>query len=337
MFISLLGIFHGVLKIAPGVFEYTTIYLIWPLVFIFLISINFNFVIERYFEVIFPWIYLFIAFSIISLLPIFSFGDIFSTYNEILGTRVNFNSVYPEFSTPVMGWFIFAVPFFFFKFILKLLWDKPSPFDIFFVFLSLVVLLLSGRRGMWFSTSLSLFLFLLFLFLQGYNKLFKVIFLLIPVIIFGFIILNNLNFEFDALFNSLKIDLDASSDITRINQIKALYNGWLDSPIFGQGIGAITEDRHTGFWTQPWAFELQYNLLLFQVGILGGFVYFSATIFIIFSLLKRSLKTRDITLFSFIAGFTSLLLANSTNPYLNKFDYLLILFFSVHILNRING
>jgi hypothetical protein len=337
MFVSFFGILHGILKTAPGTIEYVTIFLIWPFVFVFLISVNPNFVLQHYFDKIFPFVYLVIAFSILSYLPLISFGDIFNYYNVILGTRINFISTYPEFSSPLMGWFIFAVPFFFFSFILKWVWTKPRLLDLFFAFLSLLILLISGRRGMWFSTSLSLFLFILIIVIHQKDVIKKLIFVALPIFVFSFFILNKLNFEFDDLVNSLKIDLDTSSDLTRITQIKALYNGWIESPIIGQGIGAITLDRRHGYWFQPWAYELQYNLLIFQVGIFGFFVYVLSTIYIIYSLLLHSLKRRDVTLFSFTAGFSSLILANSTNPYLNKFDYILILFFAVHMLNRING
>ena len=55
----------------------------------------------------------------------------------------------------------------------------------------------------------------------------------------------------------------------RIEQIGRLWAAFVDSPVFGHGIGAVipgysrSEDR-------PWSFEMQYHLILFQVGVVGA-------------------------------------------------------------------
>jgi hypothetical protein len=63
-------------------------------------------------------------------------------------------------------------------------------------------------------------------------------------------------------------DVAGASDIERILQIKALYNWFLDAPIFGHGLGAYTR-QNIRSELLPYSYEVQLLALLGQIGIVG--------------------------------------------------------------------
>ena len=200
--------------------------------------------------------------------------------------------------------------------------------------MSALVLLLSGRRGMWLSVCLSILISSGLLMINNRAITKKILLTSSLVLILGILFIQQLGFDIGLVIESLNIDPKSSSDNTRVVQINSLLEGWKNSPLFGEGIGSVTIDRRNGFWLQPWAYEMQYNLLLFQVGLIGFLIYFLSTFYLILKSLKIALFRQDIVLFSMITGFISLLLANATNPYMNKFDYLWVLFLFIHVLNQ---
>ena len=85
----------------------------------------------------------------------------------------------------------------------------------------------------------------------------------------------------------------------------------------------------------PWAYELTYLALLYHTGIVG-FVAYSAGLFWTF------LKSRQIArtgwpqapyLVATLVGTASFVLANATNPYLEKYDSIWVLFLPIAFIN----
>jgi O-antigen ligase len=157
----------------------------------------------------------------------------------------------------------------------------------------------------------------------------------------GFIFHSELNenqylgFYIDQISSILDFS-DNQSNIERKLQFDALFDGIKQSPIYGQGAGAAASYIRSE--SQPWAYELSYIALAFQYGIVGLFVYAAGPIFLIFSLAKYTrIHGRNTFEFSLLAGFISFLIANGTNPYLAKFDYMWVIFIPVatyHAMRR---
>jgi O-antigen ligase len=119
----------------------------------------------------------------------------------------------------------------------------------------------------------------------------------------------------------------------RRDQFWALIDGWRQHPILGAGLGATVSLRRSV--DQPWAYELVYVDLLFQTGVVGFLVYTAGIGWIYWQCVKATRRTPDLIprLLPVLAGTTGFLIANATDPYLAKFDYLWVLFLPIAYLN----
>jgi hypothetical protein len=106
-------------------------------------------------------------------------------------------------------------------------------------------------------------------------------------------------------------------DNVRLNQAQQLIDGWMQSPFFGNGLGA-TLDGYDRSSTKPWNFELQYHVLLFQTGIVGVTLALVAAFLVAHLTLRVLRDRRDLAPVLLVAGAAALamLIANATNPYL---------------------
>lgn len=143
-----------------------------------------------------------------------------------------------------------------------------------------------------------------------------------------------------SVVSSVTNSFNASSDVSaqiRSTEIQALLTGFNSHPIFGAGLGAVAPDfirdpQH------PWAYELSYLALLFNVGIVGVALYGIGVAWAS----RRALQLRrDPVLGAYVApvmvGFATFLIGDITNPYLAKFDSLWVLFFPLALLNVAAG
>jgi hypothetical protein len=125
-----------------------------------------------------------------------------------------------------------------------------------------------------------------------------------------------------------------ASAIPRRDQLFALLRGWADAPLLGAGHGAsapgVVRARE-----MPWAYELSYVALLFQTGLLGFVAYASAVGWLMWMLVKVIRVGDELSLLALpvTVGMVCFLIANATNPYLAKFDYLWILFVPIGVVN----
>lgn len=127
-------------------------------------------------------------------------------------------------------------------------------------------------------------------------------------------------------------DIDSGGNI-RLMQAKDLILTWLERPIFGWGASANA--LHVIRSETEGAYELTYLALLMQKGIIG-FSIFWLQIFWIYRegihIIKKRQPYKNYMM-PILVGFTIILLANGTNPYIGSFDRLLILFLPLMILN----
>ena len=244
------------------------------------------------------------------------------------------------FTLPNTSSLIFLIPF---LTALILLSNKLEIKNFILVVIMLVLILLTGRRAFFLSYGFSLvFLVFIALYLRKdlqtniFRKLYGVIFFfaisLIAFVSFSGIDLQVYIEKFYSIFDFSSND----SNLERVYQFRALYEGISNVPLFGSGAGAAAEYSRSS--EQPWAYELSYVAFMFHYGVLGFMIYLFGIIYIFVSLLKISkdkLVSRDVKVFivSFLAGFVAFLVANSTNPYLGKFDYMWVIFRPVMIIN----
>lgn len=119
----------------------------------------------------------------------------------------------------------------------------------------------------------------------------------------------------------------------RGEQGEALLSEWAERPVLGHGLGAAASVVRS--FDQPWAYELSYAALLFQTGLLGMAIYGAAVLWVFWAGIRivRTLPASATVLLPLLAGLAGFLIANGTNPYLAKFDYLWVIFLPVAAIN----
>jgi O-antigen ligase len=145
--------------------------------------------------------------------------------------------------------------------------------------------------------------------------------------------LSNLWDRFAAGFD-LGTQATEDNETARHEQLFALWYGWLEHPILGWGHGAGTHYSIRSD-TMPWAYELSYLALLFQTGIVGFTAYFAGVLWIFREGIKIIREGGQLGRFMLpmLAGFSGLLIANATNPYLLKFDGMWMFFLPLAVIN----
>jgi hypothetical protein len=120
----------------------------------------------------------------------------------------------------------------------------------------------------------------------------------------------------------------------RRDQFYALLAGWMDNPLLGVGhgvpvYGSIRSEL------QPWSYELKYVALLYQTGLLG-FTAYAAGVFWIYWMGVRVIRAGGFLsaiMVACLTGMSSILIAGATNPYLDNFDGMWVLFFPLAVIN----
>jgi hypothetical protein len=204
----------------------------------------------------------------------------------------------------------------------------------------LSIMFLSGRRGFFLAAILGLILTYLFTYKPSKNINFKFkinakafVFVLITAILLVFFlkIFYGAEFYLDQI-NSIFDFVSNESNIIRVNQFDSMMTEFVHSPLFGSGAGAAAKYQRS--IEQPWAYELAYVAFLFQYGIVGFIIYATGIVILIHHLVRKIKEVgRNSFEYFYLAGFISFMIANATNPYLAKFDYMWVLFIPVAIMN----
>lgn len=86
---------------------------------------------------------------------------------------------------------------------------------------------------------------------------------------------------------------------------------------------------------QPWAYELFYVALLYQTGMLCFIIYMFAIMWIFWYSLRiiKSDVYMGLYLIPILVGVICFLIANATNLYLAKYDYMWIIFLPIDFIN----
>ncbi|MGJ8561824.1 MAG: hypothetical protein ACSHX3_16490 [Litorimonas sp.] len=347
LFTSLLSALNGIILSAPGVVNVLTVFVVWPLLYIFLMGIVRN--IEFYETILRCVVMGSIIAAATGILLVVSafFGGLtfFGPFFSELGAITGLYDGYIEYSLPNIGTIIYAIPFF-----LAMLLIRNSGHHniarqstiLFALLLCILSGLLSGRRALLLIIIISpMIVFILarlsniklsglrFALLSAVSATLTLV-VAIPVF--------NLDIEvifemFSQGFRISSIDSSSAPGL-RALQFSALIESWLERPLFGHGIGASSRYLVRSD-TQPWAYELSYVALLFQTGVFGVLMYSGGVtwLFLRGILVMRQNSRMSQLLLPTLSGLACFLIANATNPYLGKFDFLWVLFLPVGIVN----
>ncbi|AWB90142.1 hypothetical protein C2138_11835 [Salinibacterium hongtaonis] len=127
-----------------------------------------------------------------------------------------------------------------------------------------------------------------------------------------------------------------SPDSPRGESVFLLLDEWRHAPVFGNGLGA----EIAGFLRdadRPWAFEVQYFLVLNAVGIFGALCLAGITIWVLLASFRafRRFPDRNSLVLAALTGTGALLIANATNPYLHTLGNFWMFFFLVATVNAL--
>lgn len=262
--------------------------------------------------------------------------------------EIGFYSGFMEYYLRSMVSLFFLIPF---LFAALLTWPKQSRMPVgrlwlwFALFLDVASAFLSGRRGLWLIVILApLFalVFRMFLTREQRSANSKVV---VRVLLAGVLTIVGL---FTYLQFVVGLDIQAMAEwfalgfyhevdesaFVRREQFLVLLQEWSRSPLFGMGHGATA----LGFQrseTVPWAYELSYVALLFHTGIVGVLIYSAGVAWIVWMGVKimRSGDRMGLYILPVLAGMSCFLIGNATNPYLEKFDFVWVIFLPIGLIN----
>ena len=343
LFFMLYGLFHD----APGAFSVGTVYVLWPLLFMFFMGVlNTPSDFIGFMKIIILGVIVSAMMGILLVSEGLGFIDIsISSFLEFQGSGVGISEGTLEYNLFNMTTVIFGFPF-----LLALIY-LPKNLTIVNKFwnylallalmLALITLLISGRRAFWvISLASPLILFAIFRISGLANpfklkQLFFVIVLMSSIFLLGSVVFK-LSFEGVIYYVLAGFDFGDSSNLSayvRAEQFYALIHGWMDNPLIGSGHGAAALGSVRS--EEAWAYELSYLALLFQIGLIGSLIYLSALLWTFIKSIRvvRTNPKSAAMILPLLVGLTCLLIANATNPYLAKFDYLWTIFLPVGILN----
>lgn len=196
------------------------------------------------------------------------------------------------------------------------------------IWVSGISMILSGRRILWLVLGLAL-LYYFFCSSKDKMKLLRNMLLIIVGILSIYLILRqscifDINSIINRFISAFVEDENSGGESVRFNQIRDLTTAFLKRPVFGAGTDAELI-QYRGKKSNAWSFEMSYNMILFNGGIIGFAMYFCS----LFNLGKYiyQLKTINKIIYRGIfAAFLFCIIANGTNPYFSSsFDFLIML------------
>lgn len=349
---SIFFVFLGAVQGTPGYLNVATAYAAWPLLFTWMIGFVRNIsILDAFSKLIITGIFLnSVIFIIFIANTFFAFFDPNNIFFSAFDLRGGISDEGYEFNFLGMGLYIYGLSYVgtkLYAFQESNITAKniSNKYYLIIFIICFGILLISGRRGFILAALFAVPICILICHLSEVRKIntqtLKSLFLKIPIflifigLILSFILDYNLfsigsyflsGFEFNDIYNS--------SSSRRKEQFIAMISSWQENPFFGKGHGAFAVGAK-GSGGQPWAYELQYVAILFQTGIVGFLIYFGSIIWLVYKAVLISKNNSEIGKLAIPAtvALLSFLVANATNPYLLKFDYLWTLFFLAAIVN----
>lgn len=350
LFYSCMGlayVLYGYLNGNSGAIKVVTVYVIWPLVYMLLMStISQGWVIRGLAQVL---IFSSIAISSYALYYLLYVMGVVPSwlYLELdMGQAASFNGGFVEYNLYSISTLLFLFPFISSS---LLFWidEKKSPVAYRWLILAFMLVacasILSGRRALWLVVGLTpLLIAVILIFDNQRMAVLKKIRVFSPylagMVITATVVVMKFGIDPLGMLNTFMAGFQFESDPSasaRSQQFFALTDSWISRPIFGAGLGAVAEGSIRSEET-PWAYELYFLSVLFQTGLAGFLAYAFGIGWIVFYSVKiiRHDPMLRLYLIPVLVGMLSFLIASNTNPYLAKFDYLWIVFLPVAIINH---
>lgn len=255
-----------------------------------------------------------------------------------LGQTINFDFGFVNFFTPSITSLFFLLPYIFSNLLNSENTRQTKIYYIMLLFLGFIISLITGRRALILLVAISPFISIFWMKIANTKKintkLLKVITITGVIIGISIILLSLANLGLR--IQNLETAIIRSSNDLRVDQFSSLIEGWKQSPILGVGLGVNADVVRST--TVPGAYELSYVARLFQTGYLGIIVYFSL-IFWLFrklAIFAKHNQNNAVYIIPFLTGFTSLIIAEASNPYTSSFDGMWVFFFALAIINNLH-
>lgn len=348
LFIVTTGIFFilwGLFKGAPGALRMGTVYVLWPMLFTVLDAGASNERVLRDLTRILVIAVLAIGIYDLSYILYTSAWLPEALYIPIdQGQAIGFYKGFMEYNLYHISSLLFLVPFLIAAW---LTWTKDMeiPVHRFWILIALVLGLmisfLSARRALILVIAIAPIITLFFhAFLPYELKKARQMHIMralaiVAILFIGFIAYLDYSqgISVISVLQTSYSENDISNSI-RKEQFFAMLEEVMNSPLLGAGLGAtvpgVVRDE-----AMPWAYELSYMALLFNTGLLGFLAYAIAAAWIFWKglIIISSEDKVGLYMLPTLVGMSCFLIANATNPYLSKFDYMWVIFFPLAFIN----
>lgn len=340
-FVCFLNALYSLIIGNEGALSNITVFIFWPILYLwFCIQCNSLRIIQNLYKVIVYGGILVLLMNIVFFFNNFLNIGGLDTVAEILGYRYGIYDGYVQFFSPSQSY----LPYFlYFSVALLLIPNKEMRISKTYIWvmaiLSILLILISGRRVMWVIVCVLPFFFsVMFKIMKIRNgallKLSTLSILLVALI--GIVAVSF--FDVDMIMKEFMSSFDFKnndSNYERTLQYRSITEDFMEHPLFGRGNGYVSSYIRTP--DAPWEYELTYNYLLSAFGIIG-ILFLIIPYFIVFYRCIRIVRndgTYSYLIVPALSGALVLLIANATNPYLLKFDFLWSFFLPIIVLNQI--
>lgn len=331
LFLALIGLaycLYGLILDAPGALNMLTVHAVYPLVFGFLAGTTMQYEARGLVSLI-GKLSAFGTLLIVLLFVWYVTGhDNIALFSDA-NADVNNDAGYTKLSFPLLALLNFSAPFLIAQYAI-LPSKERGVISLFVVVLVILAAIVTGRRATWLVLLFGLLFPVFFVKAKGRYLLRLVLITLVG----GSLAFWSGGLEWEILWDRLLAGFefssmaDAGSALARGIQFDALMRGFEDNVFFGHGLGATAANYGSiRSEEQPWAYELSYVYYLFALGLVGVFIYAVGILALVYALYRLA-RHPDFERFAFplLAGMLGFLIANATNPYLAKFDYMFALF-----------
>jgi hypothetical protein len=237
---------------------------------------------------------------------------------------------YSQFRSIALSSFVFLLPYYFCRVLISIVTSRVRLGDVMLLASILVVVALGGRRAILLSTVIVSILTLGGLIAFGwFHRDFRLLRRSLFLVVLGFTAttsLSLLNLGADVGFYHFFMNAFRESNeegaLERFGQMRVLWNGFAESPLFGHGPGAVA-DAWVRSELKPWQYELQYSLYLYQFGLIGCGLLLIPLVAYSTRACRLMIHSTDalVELTPWIGGFVGLLVSNGTNPYLQAYGH----------------
>lgn len=340
--VCLINTIYSIVLGNPGAISVVTVYLLWPMLYLwFCMKCRSLEVINQIFKIIvYGSIVVMIMNAIFFLNNAFFYIGILNNIAELLGYQYGIFDGFVEYYSPTQSY----LPYYLYFSVSMLLIPNeklkiPKHYIWIMALLSVLLILLSGRRVMWLVVCfIPFFFYLLFGFMRIKNgALHKLIGMsIILFIVLGLVIVQFL--DINLLLNEFMSSFDFqsnNSNYERTLQYKSITQDFIENPLFGKGNGYVSNYIRTP--AIPWEYELTYNYMLSSFGLVGMLFLVIPYLIVLWECTKlvRNHNQYSYLIIPSISGSLVMLIVNCTNPYLAKFDFLWCFFLPIIVFNQI--